>query len=61
MGAGFSVPLCTSGLFSLPEHFMAILFWFVLWKGEKRMFTRTITIRQHFSGFNSTIKLIQKY
>lgn len=29
MGAGFSVPLCTSGLFSLPEHFMAILFCFM--------------------------------
>lgn len=56
MGAGFSVPLCTSGLFSLPEHFMAILFRFVLWKGEKRMFTITITIRQHFSGLNPTIK-----
>lgn len=57
MGAGFSVPLCTSGLFSLPEHFMAIfLFCFVLWKGEKRMFTITITIRQHFSGLNPTIK-----
>lgn len=29
MGAGFSAPLCTSGLFSLPEHFMAILSCFI--------------------------------
>lgn len=56
MGAGFSVPLCTSGLFSLPEHFMAILFCFVLWKGKTRMFTVTITIRQHLCGLNPTIK-----
>lgn len=34
MGAGFSVPLCTSGLFSLPEHFMAILFYFMEGKDE---------------------------
>lgn len=56
MGAGFSVPLCTSGLFRLPEHFMATLFCFVLWKGEKIMFTITITSGQHFSGLNPTIK-----
>jgi len=36
MGAGFSVPLCTSGLFSLPEHFMAILFYFILFHGRER-------------------------
>lgn len=58
MGAGFSVPLCTSGLFSLPEHFMAILFCFILWKGKMRMFTITITIRQHLSGLLPTIKYI---
>lgn len=58
MGAGFSVPLCTSGLFSLPEHFMAILFCFSLWKGKMRMFTITITIRQHLSVLLPTIKYI---
>lgn len=61
MGAGFSVPLCTSGLFSLPEHFMAILFYFISWKGKMRMFTVTITIRQHLFILLPTIKYTHWY
>lgn len=58
MRAGFSVPLCTSGLFLLPEHFTAILFCFILWKGKIRMFTIPVTVRQHPSLLLPTIKYI---
>lgn len=34
MGAGFSVQLCTSRLFSLPEHFTVILYYFIDGKDE---------------------------